>query len=250
MIERSETGGILTLRLAHGKASAMDLELLDALALALAEANASDARAVILTGTGTIFSAGVDLFRLTNEGEPYVQKFVPALSRFVFDLFAFPKPLIVAVNGHAIAGGCVMTLAGDYRLMAAGNARIGLPELLVGVPFPAVVIELIRYAVPTQFLQSIIFTGRAVVAEEALRVGIIDEVVEAESLLARAEEMARHFASLPVNAFALAKRQLRERAIAHAKRYSGEFDDDVRAQWSDPATHALIREHLARTVRK
>jgi enoyl-CoA hydratase len=250
MIERSEADGIVTLRLAHGKASAMDLELLDGLALGLAEANASDARAVILTGTGSIFSAGVDLIRLTNEGEPYVAKFVPALSRFVFDLFAFPKPLIVAVNGHAIAGGCVMTLAGDYRLMASGNARIGLPELLVGVPFPAVVIELIRFAVPTQHVQSIIYTGRTVTADDALRYGLIDETVPADALMTRANELARHFASLPPRAFALAKRQLRERAIAHAKRYTGEFDDDVREQWSDPATHAAIRDYLARTVKK
>ena len=71
MIERSEQDGVVTLRLAHGKASAMDLELVEGLALALAEADAAGARAVVLTGTGTIFSAGVDLFRLLGEGEDY-----------------------------------------------------------------------------------------------------------------------------------------------------------------------------------
>ena len=134
MIERSQRDGILTLRLAHGKASALDLELIEATALALAEAR--DARAVILTGTGSIFSAGVDLYRLVDGGAEYTEQFVPALSRMLLDLFSFPKPLVVAVNGHAIAGGCIMTLAGDYRLMAGGNGRIGIPELLVGVPFP------------------------------------------------------------------------------------------------------------------
>src|SRR5687767_10864417 len=103
MIERTEQEGVVTLRLAHGKASALDIELVDALALAFGEIAASDARAVILTGTGSIFSAGVDLFRLVERGREYTEEFVPALSRMLLDLFAFPKPLVTAVNGHAIA---------------------------------------------------------------------------------------------------------------------------------------------------
>ena len=146
MLDRTTTDGIVTLRLHHGKVSALDIELLDAMALAFTELADSDARAVILTGTGSSFSAGVDLFRVVDGGRDYVERFFPALARFILDLFAFPKPLVIAVNGHAIAGGCIFTLCGDYRLMAAGDARIGVPELLVGVPFPASVLEVIRYA--------------------------------------------------------------------------------------------------------
>ncbi|HUP62482.1 MAG TPA: enoyl-CoA hydratase/isomerase family protein [Thermoanaerobaculia bacterium] len=260
MIERSQTGGILTLRLAHGKASALDLEFMDAIALAFAEG--AEADAVILTGTGSIFSAGVDLFRLLEQGAEYTNRFVPALSRLMLDLFSFPKPLVVAVNGHAIAGGCIMTLAADYRLMAGGNGRIGIPELLVGVPFPPSVIEAVRFAVPPQHLQSLMFTGRTVLADEALRLGLIDEVVDGRAdvssaqadgtsaLLARAGEVARQLAALPARAFQLAKRQLREKTISRAKRYNAEFDDEVRALWSDPATHQRIRDYLAKTVKK
>ncbi|MGZ5434199.1 MAG: enoyl-CoA hydratase/isomerase family protein, partial [Thermoanaerobaculia bacterium] len=122
--------------------------------------------AVILTGTGSIFSAGVDLFRVVDGGSDYVARFFPALARFVLDLFAFPKPFVVAANGHAIAGGCIFTLCADYRLMAAGTARIGVPELLVGVPFPASVLEVIRYAVPPQHLQMLVYSGRTVVPKK------------------------------------------------------------------------------------
>ena len=248
MIERSTQDGIATLRLAHGKASALDLELLEAAALAIAEIGASDARAVILTGTHTIFSAGVDLFRLLDGGRNYAERFVPALSRMLLELFAMPKPLVVAVNGHAIAGGCIFTLCGDYRLMAAGNARIGIPEMLVGVPFPAAVLEVIRFAVPTQYLQMLMYTGRTVTPDEALRVGLVDEVTD--NLDARAQEMARHFASLPADAFTLAKRQLRDKVITRAKHYAHEFDGEVLEAWSAPETHARVRDYLARTVRK
>ena len=248
MIQTTTTDGIVTLRLSHGKASALDIEFMDAIARAVAEVGASDARAVILTGTGSIFSAGVDLYRLVDSGPEYVQRFVPALSRLVLDVFSMPKPLVVAVNGHAIAGGCIFTLCGDYRLMAAGTARIGIPELLVGVPFPPTILEIVRYAVPTQHIQSLIYTGRTLVPEEALRVGIIDEVTD--SLDARAAEVARQLATLPPAVFALTKRQLRDKTIRHAKRYAGELDDDMTKLWGDAETHARIREYLARTVER
>jgi enoyl-CoA hydratase len=248
MIERSSTGDVVTLRLAHGKVSALDLELAEALALTINELATSDARAVVLTGTGSSFSAGVDLFRVVDGGRDYVARFFPALARLMLELFGFPKPLVVAVNGHAIAGGCIFTLCGDYRLMAAGNARIGMPELLVGVPFPASVLEVIRFALPPQHLQTLVYTGRTVEPQEALRLGIIDEVTD--TLPSRAEAVAAQFAALPTEAFALAKRQLRSRAITHAKHYANELDADALESWSSDATHARIRAYLAKTIKK
>lgn len=251
MIERSTNEGIVTLRLAHGKASALDVELLDGLARVIAEIALDDGvRAVILTGTGSIFSAGVDLFRLTDGGDEYVSRFVPALSRMMLDLFSLPKPLVVAVNGHAIAGGCIFTLTGDYRIMAAGNARIGMPELLVGVPFPPAVLEVVRFSVPPQHLQSLIYTAKTVPPDEALRLGLIDEVAPPETLLSRASEVAAQLAALPANIFKLTKRQVRDKAIDRAKHYANELDDAVRDEWRSPETHGRIREYLARTVRK
>jgi enoyl-CoA hydratase len=251
MIERSDHDGVTTLRLAHGKASALDLEFIDAIARAIAEVTASnDTRAVILTGTHSIFSAGVDLFRLVDGGREYVDRFVPALARMMLELFALPKPLVVAVNGHAIAGGCIFTLAGDYRLMVSGTARIGIPELLVGVPFPPSVIEAVRFAVPPQHLQMLMYTGRTFTADDALRHGLIDEIADAASLETRAQEIARQFAALPPRAFALAKRQVRDKTIDRAKHYANEFGKEVQELWSDPETIGRIREYLAKTVKK
>ena len=250
MIERTDDNGIVTLRLAHGKASALDLEFMEALARVMAELAVSDARAVVMTGSGSIFSAGVDLFRLTQAGEEYVDRFVPSLSRLVLDLFTFPKPLVVAVNGHAIAGGCIFTLTGDYRLMAAGNGRIGMPELLVGVPFPPAVLEIIRFAVPPQHVQSLIYTGRTVTPDEALTLGLIDEIAAPDALPARATAMAAHLASLPSEAFRLTKRQLRDKAVDWARHFANELDATMHGLWSAPETHGRIREYLAKTVKR
>jgi enoyl-CoA hydratase len=251
MIERTHAGSITTLRLAHGKASALDVELVDAVALALAEAAADDGvRAVLFTGTGSIFSAGVDLFRLADGGRDYAARFFPGLSRMLLDVFAFPKPLVVAVNGHAIAGGCVFTLAGDYRLMAQGNGRIGLPELHVGVAFPPSVIEVLRFALPSQHLQTLLYRGKTMLPDEALQRGLIDEVVDPADLLARATEVAEQLASLPPRNFAIAKHQLREPFVDRARHYANELDGEILEIWAAPETHERVREYVARTVKK
>jgi enoyl-CoA hydratase len=248
MIERSQHDGILTLRLAYGKASALDVELLDVLQHEL-DGVAEDVRALILTGTGSIFSAGVDLFRLTQGGPDYARRFLPQLSRFVSSLFDFPRPVVAAANGHAIAGGCVMVLAADARLMAAGGGRIGLPELLVGVPFPAAALEIVRFAVPWDNLQSLVYTGRTLLPKEALAAGIVDEVVPAEDLLTRAQEVARQLALIPPQTYRITKQSLRSEALERIER-AGEQDQAVLEVWSAAETHAHVREYLRRTLRK
>jgi enoyl-CoA hydratase len=249
MIERSQHEGILTLRLAHGKVSALDVELLDALLHEL-DGVGEDVRAVILTGTGSIFSAGVDLFRLTQDGADYVRRFLPLLSRFLRALFVFPRPVVAAVNGHAIAGGGVMVLAADARLMAEGGGRIGVPELLVGVPFPVTPLEIVRFVVPRHRLQSLIYTGRTLLPQEALAAGLVDEVVPADALLTRAQEIAQQFAQIPPHVYRLTKQSLRAETLERIDRAREPHETAVLEVWSATETHAYIREYLRRTVRK
>jgi enoyl-CoA hydratase len=249
MIERSQHEGILTLRLAHGKASAIDVELLDGLLHEL-DGVAADVRALVLTGTGSIFSAGVDLFRLTREGADYVRRFLPLLSRLLRTLFAFPRPVVAAANGHAIAGGCILVLAADARLMAEGAGRIGLPELLVGVPFPTAALEVVRFAVPRDKVQSLIYTGRTLPPQDALAAGLVDEVVAPGTLLARAQEVARQLAQVPPEVYRLTKLSLRAEALEQIDRAGGPHDQAALEVWSAAETHAHIREYLRRTLGK
>src|SRR5262245_20302331 len=249
MIDRSQHEGVLTLRLAHGKASALDVELLDALLREL-DGAAEDVRALVLTGTGSIFSAGVDLFRLTRDGADYVRRFLPLLSRFLRALFTFPRPVVAAVNGHAIAGGCVIALAADARLMAQGVGRIGVPELLVGVPFPAAALEVVRFAVPRDKVHSLIYTGRALSASDALAAGLIDEVTAPDALLTRAQELARQLALIPPPVYRLTKQSLRAAALERIEQAGDAQDRAALEVWSSPQTHAHIREYLRRTLGK
>ncbi|MFT3878544.1 MAG: enoyl-CoA hydratase/isomerase family protein [Gemmatales bacterium] len=249
MIERSQNEGILTLRLAHGKVNALDLELLDAL---LGELNGTtdDIRALILTGTGSIFSSGVDLVRLTREGANYVKQFLPLFSRFLRTLFAFPKPVIVAVNGHAIAGGCLIAQAADMRLMATGPGKIGVPELLVGVPLAGIALEIVRFATPREKLQSLIYTGRIFSAQEALGAGLVDEAVAPEDLEARAQELAQQLAMIPSMAYRLTKQSLRAEALERIDHAGKQADQMMLELWSSPQTHAHLLDYLRRAKGK
>ncbi|HVS31010.1 MAG TPA: enoyl-CoA hydratase/isomerase family protein [Thermoanaerobaculia bacterium] len=244
MIERTEKDGISILRLAHGKASALDLELLEELRRHF---QSETAGALVLTGTGSIFSAGVDLFRLTREGRAYVEEFVPALVSMLEALFTKSTPVVSAVNGHAIAGGFILNAAADYRIMAAGNGRIGVPELLVGVPFPALALEIVRFSTPNQHVQELVYTGKTVLPDEALAKGIVDEVVEASALLDRAVAVAQQLAAIPRQAFSIVKRQLRQPYVERAHSLA-RADRDALEVWADPATHEHIRAYLEKTV--
>src|SRR4051812_7641282 len=178
MFDLTNRGRVAVLQMTHGKANAMDLEFCRALAAHVHACEQSSAGALVLTGQGRIFSAGVDLPRLLDGGAAYARDFVPAMNHAFEALFAFSKPLVVAVNGHAIAGGCVMTCCGDYRMMARGTGRIGIPELLVGVPFPVVPLEIVRFATPKQHLQALIYRGLTPTPDEALGYGLIDALAD------------------------------------------------------------------------
>src|SRR6266508_2977293 len=151
----------------------MSMEFCEALTARFAAL--SSARAVVLTGSGHIFSAGVDLKRLVEGGAAYVRKFLPALSTMLGTVFSHPAPVVAAINGHAIAGGCVLACAADRRLMARDGGRIGVTELLVGVPFPPVAMEIMRYAIAPQFFADAIYSGATYTPLEAVARGFIHE---------------------------------------------------------------------------
>jgi len=163
----------------------MDVEFCEAIAARFEELKKSKARAVVLTGEGKIFSAGVDLVRALEGGAGYFHKFLPALSKAFVTVFFFPKPVVAAVNGHAIAGGCVLACCADRRLMAKGASRIGIPELLVGVPFPVVPLEIMRFATHASRLQALAYRGLTLTAGDALQYGLVDSVTDADRLLDR-----------------------------------------------------------------
>jgi len=249
MFARADHESVAILRFAHGKVSALDAEFCLTLSREIAAIAASEATALVVTGSGSAFSAGVDLFAFLNGGDDYARRFLPALDAFFRTLLTFPKPLVAAVNGHAIAGGCVVTATCDHRVMAEGSARIGLPELIVGVPFPALPLEIMAAQLTPQVLRDLIFSGRLVECQEALRLGLVDEVVAPDALLDRALEHADRLARIPPITFETTKRTFAGR-ILHRVELAASNDAAAAAAWRTPQVHASIRAYLDRTIRK
>jgi enoyl-CoA hydratase len=248
VIETTRDGAVTVLRLAHGKANALDLELLDALTEAL-RAREREPGAVVITGSGNIFSAGVDLHRLLAGGAGYLDRFLPALDAACERLLSFPRPLVAALNGHALAGGWIFACAADYRVVAAGRFKLGVPELQVGVPFPPAPLETLRLHTPPHLLGRMVFACGTLTVEEAHALGLVEEVVAPEALVARAVERAAAMASIPAESFRLTKQQVRAPAVERI-RAAAEVDAEVAARWAAPETAEVIRGYLARVVGK
>jgi enoyl-CoA hydratase len=158
--------------------------------------------------------------------------------------------VVAAVNGHAVAGGCILVQACDWRVMADGPGTIGVPELRVGVPFPPVVFEILRAAVAPPVLRGLVYLGGAPGPVAAREAGLVDEVCPPEALLDRAADAAGRLASVPAVSFAIAKRQRLEGALRAASGEPAVEAREVAAAWAHPAVQASIAGFVARTLRK
>lgn len=247
MFRTEERDGIAIAYLAHPPVNALDREFLQAIADGFSELESSDSKAVVLTGEGSSFSAGADLFRVIEGGTEYQESAVGSLTACFSALFEFPRPVVAAVNGHAIAGGAVLTCTCDYRVMAEGSGKIGFAELRVGVPFPTYAFEILRFAVGPQFVQEVTYLARSYPPEEALKKGMLDEVVEPAQLMDRALEVARRLGDIPRASFEAMKRILRAPTLERIARYGPEHDAKAKKGWASDEVQAAIREFLVTT---
>lgn len=143
-LEPPDAEGIATIRLCRGKVNALAPEVIDDITTALDACEQAGARAVILTGTGPFFSFGFDVPHMLRWPREQFGAFVTSFCALYRRLFLLPVPLIAAVNGHAVAGGCILALAADQRLMARGKPRISLNEITFGASIFAGVVEMLR----------------------------------------------------------------------------------------------------------
>ncbi len=250
MVEFENRDEVTVVRLRHGKVNALDLELLSELNDKLDELEKSPSKAIVLTGFGGAFSAGVDLLRVVDEGRPYVDRFVPMLTASLLKLFTFPKPTVAAINGHAIAGGAILAWACDHTIMALNSGMIGIVELLVGVPFPSLPLEIVRYAVPAEQFQSLVYSGDLFDAEKAFELGLINSALPAAELETAALERARKYANIPSESFSATKKLMRQPALDRYERYAASLDAETKKIWAKDEILQSISTYLDKTLRR
>ncbi len=205
MIQVTEIGGVHVVQMDHGRVNAMDIEFCDALIQTLeGYRDASGCSAVVLTGNGRVFSAGIDLKRFLREGPEYVEPFMIRLEDLFQRVFCFPKPLVSEIHGPAIAGGCMVATAADVRVIVP-NAQIGIVESRLGVPLPMTAIEIVRHvATPTAF-RKIVTVGATYTGQEAVDQGLADHC--ATDSRQAAVVAARELTEIPSSTFEITKQQ-------------------------------------------
>lgn len=231
-------GGVRVFTLDRPPANAIDEELLDDLHTALQHAERDDAvRAVVLTGAGAFFGAGFDL-TAPPRGATAVARLNALYRDTHLALLGFPKPTLAMVNGHAIAGGMVMALACDYRLGRDGDYRVGLNEVAIGASYPKAAFEIVRLRL-THARASEVLLGAAIYpASQAVRLGVVDELLPAETFEATALRRAARLGAFPRDAYAHTKMQLVSEAIARMLAETPEERERATAVWSSKESQA------------
>jgi enoyl-CoA hydratase len=233
--------GATILRFDNGPVNAADLDLLNVIIDSMRNVEGP----VVLTGAGRAFSAGVDLRALVDGGTDYAEQFVAALSEAFLAIYDHPAPVVAAVNGHAIAGGCVLAMCADVRLMSGGT--IGLTELSVGVPFPVAALEICRAAMGTSATRAAL-QAKTIDADTALARGWVDEVVAKDELLDHALATARELGRYSPAVYAATKTQL-HKPVRAAINDSAAADADVKASWISEETRDRINGFLESLAR-
>ena len=236
MIDVQTTDGIALLRFARPPANAIDLGAATALEEALARVAAADVRALVLTGDGGFFSAGLDLKVVPTYGPGEQRAMVMAINRLLARLYGLPMPTIAAVNGHALAGGLVIVLACDYRLGARGAHRLGLTEAKVAVPYPVAAMTVVESELGPTVARRLVLLARHQTSDEALRDGVLDEVTAPDDLVRRARAVAAELAALPREAYARIKHGLRRQALERIAHVVATGTDPLVERWLTPET--------------
>ena len=207
----SKDSGIAIVTLTRGKVNALNEPMVEELAEAFQNLGKDDTvRSVILTGSGKFFSFGFDVPEFLRYSKSDFISYLEKFTNLYTNIFQFPKPLIAALNGHTIAGGCMLATACDYRLMVLGKAKISLNEITFGSSVMAGSVEMLRFCVGSRNAQSILYSGAMYSAEEAFQLGLVDQVSTEDALAEDARMVAQELAQEDSPAFRSMKLLLRK----------------------------------------
>ena len=247
MLNRIEhDGGILELNLAHAPVNALNLELLAALQEAIETAPVQGAEALVLSGSPGIFSAGLDLIWLLQQDDATLEATWRALFGCCPALATSPLLSVSAITGHAPAGGAVIAIHCDYRVMANGPFRLGLNEVQVGLVVPEAILHTLRRLVGTRHAERLAIAGKMVESEEAATIGLVDELAEPDQVLARSLQWLREHLALPGYAMRETRRLARA-DLVEVVRDSRKMDISAFiAAWKREDTQAALRAAVAR----
>jgi enoyl-CoA hydratase len=241
-IRIEKSGRLAVLRMDKARGNAIDEAFAGDMAAAVAEARRDEAvRGVLLASAHPkLFCPGLDLVSLITYDRPGMERFMSAFSQMVLALFSLEKPLVAAISGHAVAGGCVLALTADHRILRRG-AQIGLNEVRVGVPLPWSVALLLGASVPAPALSRVALLGANFTDAEAVSLGLVHEVQEASGFEAACLARLDEFADKDARALGITKGYLRASTLALMREQEDARRGDFLEAWFSPEGRARIQ---------
>ena len=209
------------------------------------ELRAAGGRPLLVVGAEGAFSAGLNLKEVAGLDQPAMRSFLLLLDDLIDALYEYPGPTVACVNGHAIAGGCVIALCCDWRVAAEQPTnRIGLNEVALGLEFPPKILALVRDRVPRRHIERVVLEAGLYDPHTARELGLVDEV--AADPLPSAQAALGRLAAVPRETYAATKRSLRAGVLALSDAQRRAFDEQIVPAWCGPATMARITAALRR----
>jgi enoyl-CoA hydratase/carnithine racemase len=230
--------------------NALSPELIVALLRAVKAAPEEGTRALVLSGSPGIFSAGLDVPMLLTLGRPTMDGVWRDFYALIGALACSPIPIAAAITGHAPAGGTVLALFCDWRVAAEGNSKIGLSEVQVGLPLPPVIFSALRRLVGARQAERLAVNGLLISPEEAAAMGLVDQVVPAERVVDRALKWCQDLLSLPRTAMELTRRQARADLVMEFARNMDHEIAEVSSWWWGQETKACLHRMVEQLAMK
>ncbi len=242
-IQLRKDEGIATVALSRGKVNAINEAVIEEMTDCFkALADDSGVKAIILTGAGKFFSFGFDIPEFLDYPKEAFVRYLTKFTGFYTALFLHPKPVVAALNGHTIAGGCMIAIACDYRIMVSGKAKIALNEINFGSSLFAGSVELMKLLLGQRKAEAAVYSGAMYSAEEAHQMGLIDMVSSEDNLEAEAGKVARMYAAKDGVAFRSIKNLLRKPVAEEMRKREGDSIREFVDIWYSENTWKILQE--------
>ncbi|MCK4941833.1 enoyl-CoA hydratase/isomerase family protein [candidate division WOR-3 bacterium] len=205
--------GIGIVRLTRDVTNAINLKLVNELSnrIRIIKEDVGISGVVLTSANDKFFSIGFDIPELIKLSKDAFKEFYHSFNQLCIELYTFPKPVIAAIIGHAVAGGCILTICCDYRYIAEGRNLMGLNEIKLGVPLPYPADCILRQIVDDRAARIVLDTGDFFPPDETLKMGLVDEVIPLDQVVARSIEKVKSITALSSSAFEMIKRNRTEK---------------------------------------
>ena len=250
MIKKIDHGAIRELQLDRPPANALSPDLILALRKAIQVAPGEDARALILSGAPGRFSGGLDVPLLLGLNRSAMADLWRDFYGLLGAIAGSTVPIVAAITGHAPAGGTVLALFCDWRVMAEGDYKIGLNEVQVGISLPPVILAGLRRLVGPRQAERLAVSGELISPQEAIRLGLVDELTSPEKVVDRALERCQRLVALPTEAMTSTRRGARADLVAI---FEGNLEPELQRViegWWSPSTQGTLRALAERLGKK